>query len=92
MSHMTERQTMVFASMILGSLTCFGIQASVAGDGGNRDKVFVGYLFGQPRNINYRLVHPPLPCVPRGRRRRQRSHRAGAYPAGSSPTKPTRRA
>src|SRR4051812_42012753 len=53
MSHPAARCSSVFAVILAGSLIPW--IPAVAGDEKARDKVFVGYLFGRPKTIHFRL-------------------------------------
>jgi chitinase len=53
MIHSAARRSTVFAAILLGSL--IHVIPAVAGEGKPAEKVFVGYLFGRPRKINYSL-------------------------------------
>ena len=43
-------------SLVVGfALACASLPTALAGPAGAKDKVFVGYLFGRPRNLNFKL-------------------------------------
>ena len=54
MNHPTMRWAIVSAAVLAGLCSVNGSALAAPGEK-DADKVFVGYLFGQPRNINFRL-------------------------------------
>ena len=66
-SHLIKRRALVLATILVSSLTGFATRADAQAGEKSPAKVFVGYLFRQPRKVNYQLIHPSVPCIPRGR-------------------------